>query len=180
MDSAITAVEPDEQVMALACARTHSAEKGFAGTREDHWGAVLATSKRILFVTKGEREKEWLDIPLDSISEFQSERGLVRGGLEITTDSGSHEFREMTPKDSGSEIAGYLRAKLERRQRLDSAARHRAEAAEPAEQQAAAPAEPEQPKTPSEQLQELTRQREAGEISEHDFMVRKDELLTQL
>ena len=177
MDSAIEALEPGEQVMALGCARTHSEEKGFAGTREDHWGAVLATSKRVLFVTKGEREKEWLDIPLESISDVQSERGLVRGGLDITTDSGTHEFREMTPKDSGSEIAGYLRAKLERRERLDSAARHRAEAAD---QPATAPAEPEKPKTPSEQLQELTRQREAGEISEHDFMVRKDELLTQL
>ena len=202
VDNLVGALEPGEQVMALGSGRARG-EKGMAGSRDERWGVAAVTSARFLFVTKGDREAEWLEFPIDTISSARSERGLVRGGLVLIADGEPHDFHEIAPKDAPAEIAGFLLSRIERRARLDSAARHRAVAhgVEPeTEADGAAPAiDPEARDADSaaaarasnpeltadaedaiSALERLGKLREAGVISEDEFRIKKDELLTRI
>jgi hypothetical protein len=202
VDNLIGALEPGEQVMALGSARARG-EKGSLGSREDRWGIAAVSNLRFLFVTKGEREQEWLEFPIESISSARSERGLVRGGLVLIAEGEPYDFHEIAPKDAPAEIAGFLLSRIERRARLESAARHRSDAlgaaalgdddgavtpedAEARDADSAAARRASNPDlTPDAEdaisaLERLGKLHKAGVISDDEFRIKKDELLTRI
>lgn len=138
----------DETVVALA-----------QGRYSKRQGLVLATDRRVVFLEHGMVRRIQEDFPYDRISSVGAKKSLVSGALTIHASGNDAEIDNIVPKDSATEIAEVVRARL----------------GSPKTSTTTSP-EPSAP-TAAEKVRELAQLRDEGLLSEDEFERKRRELL---
>lgn len=135
------------------------------GTYDDNQGIVALTDERLLFLFHGVVKKAQEDFPLRGITSVQTKSGLVTGELHVTV-SGLRSTISGVVKGDLAPLAQAIREGMTAAQRPAPAA--------PSAPPAAAAADP------YEALSKLAQLRDAGVISEEEFLAKKQDILSRL
>lgn len=137
-------------------------EDAVSGSMHKKNGLVIATNKRLIFISKGLIGGSVEDIPYDKMSSIQYDTGLIMGGISVFTSGNKIEI-ENVQKPRVRPFAERLRARVTAAQQSAAAA-------------PAGPVSGDGP-DPAEQLRKFAALRDDGIITDEDFEAKKRELL---
>jgi hypothetical protein len=134
-------------------------------------GLLVATNKRVLFVSEGVINHSFEDFPYDRITTVMTKRGMMFGKILITT-AGVTRVIEQVDKGEAEAISAVIR------ERVDGTTRERAyQAPNTPTPQAAAPPSASPGHGIAAELRELADLRDQGILTEDEFAEQKRKLL---
>lgn len=79
-------------------------------TRGMRAGLLVQTGRRLLFLFKGMRKEEFLEVALADVAGVESSSWPWGARLRVTTRAGRHDFASIVPRERAGEMAAALRA----------------------------------------------------------------------
>lgn len=148
-------------------------DKIATGTYAGGTGIVVLTDKRLMFVKDGWTSKTSEDFPFSRISSINWHSGMLTGQIDVHVQGLKTEIKNVY-KDAGKLIVDRVRHHISKGDMPTSAA--------PATSASTGPSAPAAPAEPDvyEQLRKLGELRDAGVLTEDEFLAKKATLLERL
>lgn len=140
-----------------------------SGSYNGKAGLIVATDRRVLFLSAGLMGSQFEDIPLSKITSVQQSSAVLSASLVVHASGTKVEITNVIPKEAAKTLAEYVRARTSDRPQATSPT-------------AAAPAGAEARTTSSEpdvtdQIRKLAELRDEGLLTDEEFDAKKKDLL---
>lgn len=143
-----------------------------SGSYNGKAGLIVATDRRVLFLSAGLMGSQFEDIPLSKITSVQQSSAIMSASVVVHASGTKVEISNVIPKEAAKSLAEYVRARTSDRPPATSSEDAAPAAAEAAE----APTASSEPDV-ANQIRKLAELRDEGLLTDEEFDAKKKELL---
>lgn len=143
-----------------------------SGSYNGKAGLIVATDRRVLFLSAGVMGSQFEDIPLSKITSVQQSSAMLSASLVVHASGTKVEISNVIPKDAAKTLAEYVRARTS-----DHPPATTATTAAPATAATSATSVPASEPDVTDQIRKLAELRDEGLLTDEEFAAKKRNLL---